>query len=112
MSTYIIQRRQIPWWAGRKYRVACVDSDGNRDGFYEFFTLRGAERWVSTTQWADIPWTPRDYETAFGATTLRNTMAKAWAEGYLAGDPHQRRGDPAKALNPYRDEAPTERQAH
>jgi hypothetical protein len=31
--------------------------------------------------------------------------ARAWDEGYLVGDPHQRRGDPAEALNPYRADA-------
>jgi hypothetical protein len=37
--------------------------------------------------------------------------ARAWDEGHLVGDPHQRRGDPAKALNPYRADALTEEQS-
>lgn len=32
----------------------------------------------------------------------RQIKEQAWDEGYLAGDPHHRRGDPAAAPNPYR----------
>lgn len=37
------------------------------------------------------------------SVAIRAIKADAWDEGYAAGDPYHRRGNPDTARNPYRD---------
>lgn len=43
---------------------------------------------------------------------IRGIKAEAWGEGYLAGDPYHRRGNPESVANPYREPLADDGEAH
>lgn len=72
--------------------LAALIESASRDGFMPFTERYGAASAVLNSDW------------------LRRKLEAVWDAGYVTGDPHQRRGDPALAPNPYRDETdPIER---